>query len=598
MKKQKAEKKKTEMESTPTRVEDETQQLEQLLYLLANAMDAKLDRGFSGGVMLKKGGGHSDYAFMLGIGLVEGSTTDERAIETLVEHTKTEKKRTAALKKMRKLFKKLSEGRRTTRPERYISFRNAAKAKAAEELLESYGFAVRRKKGAKGFEITGLPKDAGKALKKVKKDVLKRAEQAYLQNEDAGRAAKQRMREKTMKELYLDLERTELASKRARRAKDYRKITMPPKEEKEGEEYSKEGIAKIDVYDACWEIENHLFEKHTPSSLERLRIAQLLQRKDVLKELRHYGAFDLFTNEEFKAVVSSLKGGRGLARTKIKGTEFAELRARRAKGREGASPLAKPWKPVTELEEESIKALEKGQKASFVRNSYESAAQTIAELEQRYPRRAVTWKHTPEFRGGKDRGEWIITVEKPGTKPPSAREWILSTFPREARNRDFYSAVTKSIRGEEAAITFTSESIPRWMSTALDAGKSKKELLVFRDTFRRKLASKGIIIPKELKGKRKSRIEGGRRVYYYSFTLPFSGKDFGGKLEVARADAKKRRIPRLKEVTFGEGNAVARRSGRPLEKRVAEKIAAMRKEEEARLASRGKKKKGKKEKKA
>lgn len=597
MRKKESQKKKPEMETTPTRVEDESQQLEQLLYLVANTMDAKLDHGFSGGIMLKKGGGYSDYAFMLGIGLVEGSTTDERAVETLVERTKAEKKRTAALKKMRKLFRKLSEGKRTTRSERYFSFRNKAKAKAAEELLESYGFTVKRKKGSKGFEITGLPEDMGRTLKKMRKEVVKIAEEAYLHNEDAGRAAKQRMREETMKDLYLDLERTELASKRARRAKDYRRITTPPEEEKEGEEYSKEGIAKIDVYDACWEIENYLFESHSPSNLERLRIAQLLQRKDVAKELRHYGTFDLFTDEEFKAVVSSLKGGRGVARTRIQGTELAELRARRAKKRGSASPLAKPWKPVTELEKENIRAIEQGQEAHFVRNSYESAAQTIAELEQRYPRRAVTWKHTPEFRGGKDRGEWTITVEEPGVKGPSNRDWLLSAFPRESKDPKFYSTVSKSLRGEEATISFTSDSIPRWMSTALDTGKSKKELLVFRDTFRRKLASKGIIIPKELKGKRKSRIEGGRRVYYYSFTLPFSGKDFGGKLEVARADARERRIPRLKEVTFGGSTAVAQGARRPLKERVAEKIAAMRKEEEARLAKRTKKK-GKKEKKA
>jgi len=214
--------------AVPKKVEETQakQQLEELLYLVANSLDMNLERGFAGGVMIKKGGELSDYVLALGLGLEMGDTTDQRAQEHLIEHTKRQKSKTAVLKKMKKLFTKLAAGKRTTRSDRYFSFKSAEKAEAASRLLRKHGFEVKRKEGSKGFEIVGLPPDLGRATKKLKKELVKSARVAYRENKDAAKSAKDRQRGRVTDELMAAVDRIELESKHAKRKKDAASVVL------------------------------------------------------------------------------------------------------------------------------------------------------------------------------------------------------------------------------------------------------------------------------------------------------------------------------------------------------------------------------------
>ncbi len=541
------------MGETPVKTQEK--QADKLLYLISNIMDAKLDRGFSGGIMLSKGGGASDFAMRLGLGLVEGDTTDSRAAEVLLSRTKEEKQNTFVMRKMRKLFRRLSQGKNTHRPGRYISFSTPAKANAAMKLLGKYGFKTRQKKpGTKGFEITALPEDIGKAISRLEKDLVGEAKTTYIENMESARSAKNRKRKKVTDELFADLERIKSEAKAARKAKEGAKEFRV-----ERESYA-ENVRQIDPGRGADIIQDYDERKASPSGAETRLVRELMKRKDVREALRDRWPFYLMGKREFSEYVTALRGRRaGKGRTTPMGTERSQLRA-------GKEPVP-AWKPLVE----NVRRVEDGKRATFIRHSYETAAATRAELEAHYPKRAITWTHTPEMVGGKDRGEWRITVHPEEEKAETPRAWLRKTFSWSSGRSRLDSAIAGVLEnyGEEKLSVRskpgTYKDLPPWFR-AIAAGPEGDYRV--KDRVSRALLRKGITL--EISSS-PVRDRGTGDIEEYVYTITVSGRRMGRHLVAARKAAQERRIPELKEVSF-EGPAPKRKDSRPLSARVAEKM--------------------------
>ncbi|MFP3949824.1 MAG: hypothetical protein ACLFUZ_01890 [Candidatus Micrarchaeia archaeon] len=521
------------MGETPVKTQEN--QVDKLLYLISNIMDAKLDRGFSGGIMLSKGGGASDFAMRLGLGLVEGDTMDSRAAEVLLSRTKEEKQNTFVMRKMRKLFRRLSQGKNTHRPGRYISFSTPAKAKAAMKLLGKYGFKTRQKKpGTKGFEITALPGDIGKAISRLEKDIVNEVKTTYIEDMESARAAKNRKRKKVTDELFADLERIESEARAAREAEK----AEPAAFRVEGEHYA-QNVRQISPGRGADIIQDYDDRKASPSGAETRLVRELLKRKDVREALRDRWPFYLMGKREFSEYVTALRGRRaGKGRTEPQGTERGQLRA-------GKEP-APAWKPIME----NVRRLENGKKATFLRHSYETAAATRAELEARYPGRAITWTHTPEMIGGKDRGEWKITVHPEGKKAETPRAWLRKTFSWSSGRSRLDSALVSALEtyGEERLSVRskpgTYRDLPPWFR-AIAAGREGDYRV--KERISRALLRKGITL--EISS-RPVRERGTGDIEEYVYTITVSGTRMGRHLRAERKAAYERGIPELKESPF------------------------------------------------
>ncbi|MBD3390101.1 hypothetical protein GF415_04100 [Candidatus Micrarchaeota archaeon] len=547
-------KNKGKMGETPVKTQEK--QADRLLYLISNMMDAKLDRGFSGGIMLSKGGGASDFAMRLGLGLVEGDTTDSRAAEVLLSHTKEEKQNTFVMRKMRKLFRRLSQGKNTHRPGRYISFSTPAKAKAAMKLLGKYGFETRQKKpGTKGFEITALPKDIEKAIARLEKDLVGEAKTTYIENAESARAAENRKRKKVTDELFVDLARIKSEARTARKAKE-----EGAKEFRVERESYAENVKQIDPGRGADIIMDYDDRKASPSYAETRLVKELLKRKEVRESLMDRWPFYLMNKHEFTEYVKALRGrSAGKARTRPSGAELRQLRA-------GREPVP-AWKPIME----NVHRLEEGKKATFIRHSYETAAATRAELEARYPKRSITWTHTPEMVGGKDQGEWKILVHPEGEKAETPRAWLRKTFSWSSGRSKLDSALAKVLEtyGEERISVRskpgTYRDLPPWFR---DIAAGREENYRVKERISRALLRKGLTL--EISS-RPVRERGTGDIEEYVYTVTVSGRKMGRHLLAARKAARERRLPKLKKVSF-EGPAPKRRDNRPLSARVAEKM--------------------------
>ena len=546
-------KEKGKMGETPVKTQEK--QADKLLYLISNIMDAKLNRGFSGGIMLSKGGGASDFALRLGLGLVEGDTTDSRAAEVLLSRTKEEKKDTFVMRKMRKLFRRLSQGKNTHRPGRYISFSTPAKAKAAMKLLGKYGFKTRQKKpGTKGFEITALPEDIEKAIARLEKDLVGEAKTTYIENAESARAARNRKRRKATDELFADFARIKEEARAARKAKEKGKRFTT-----ERESYA-ENVRQIDPGRGADIIQDYDDRKASPSHAETRLVRELLKRKEVRETLRDRWPFYLMNKREFTEYVTALRGRpAGKARTRPLGAERRQLRA-------GKEPVP-AWKPLME----NVRRLDEGKKATFLRHSYETAAATRAELEARYPGRAITWTHAPEMVGGKDRGEWKITVHPEGEKAEAPRAWLRKTFSWSSGRSKLDSALASVLEtyGEERLSVRskpgTYKDLPPWFR---DIAAGREGEYRVKERISRALLRKGITL--EISS-RPVRERGTGDIEEYVYTVTVSGRKMGRHLLAARKAARERRPPELKKVSF-KGPAPGRRDKRPLSARVAEKM--------------------------
>ncbi len=276
------------MGGVPTKTDLQAQQLEQMLYLVANLLDANLDRGFAGGVMLKKGGKASDYTLTLGMSLVEGDAKDARAVGVLIDYTKAKKGKTMVIRKMKKLFTRLAAGRSTKRTDRYFSFSTPKKARAATKLLRDYGFEIKYKPGSKGFEITGLPKAYKKTLSALKKNLVAHSKHVYKSNEEAAQAARDRMRGKVTDAMFLAADKSEAESLYARRKKDAStplagKIRTEAEKDLErllehmGDPKRTDAITGTDVLERLWK--EHSIPEHWITIVGILESRQDIQRE-------------------------------------------------------------------------------------------------------------------------------------------------------------------------------------------------------------------------------------------------------------------------------------------------------------------------------
>lgn len=581
------------------------QQLDYLTHLSLAALDIGLETGFKDGPMRDKGGALSITAKRIGAMKDNGKTPIMKQSDAMYEvdfeaGLRAKRRGKGQMeKKMRRLMRSIMAGKAPSPTSRrnYFSFgkgKSTAEAillaKEAKKILESAGFEVLHKPGTRGIHIVGFAKNAGSTVASLQKYVRKKAMQevaAYKKRQQIGGTAEREAimakRRKTMKELFQAVESGETVA------------YQHPPDPKFDEEF-RQKLKEKDPEEAAERILT-IIAKPMTQDFDQYELQFLLKRKDVVETLHFYYPFVLFTNQEYKSYVSFMKGEkRGAVAIRTPGRKYyKDIRARQ---RQGRGPV-KPWNAIME----NTKRLAEGKKAVFIRSSYDSAVQTIAELERMFPGRSVFYERSPEsiLAGG---GIWTITVAARGKKAPPTVKWYQKSFKDQIRlaaiskDKSFRLAVIDALAGGRSKpVEFNNQTVPRWMSSMIDRKKSTQNTLVLKEEYWRKFESKGISVLKVIRGTPVYKTDRDKKkgnVWYHSFEFTLSGEKFAKQLKLARAKVEEKYGPKLKEVTFESKTEVAQRKP-PLKKRVAERISAMRKEQKERFAMRAKKKKGSKE---
>ena|GEM_PF-3986045 len=597
----------SKMEGVPVKTESPKQQLDYLTSLSLAALDIGLETGFTDGPMRDRGGVLSVTAQRIGAVKEDSAAPILKQSDAMYEvnyeaQARAKRRGKGQMeKKMRRLMRSIMMGKAPSPKSRknYFSFGKGKSteeairlAKQAKAILEAAGFEVVHKPGTRGIHIVGFSKDAGSTVAGLQKYVRKKAMQevaAYKKRQQIGetseRAKLMAERRRVTKELFQDLEsRKKIAYK-------------SPPDPRFNEEF-RQKLKEMDPEQASERILT-IIAKPMTQDFDQYELQFLLKRKEVVETLQSYYPFVLFTPQEYKNYVSFMKSEkRGAVAMRTPGRDYLkDLRARQRKGR---GPV-QPWNAIME----NTKRLAEGKKAVFIRSSYSSAAQTIAQLERMYPGRSVSYERSPEsiLAGG---GHWTISVAPRGEKAPTNLGWFQQNFANQMRqglaekDSRLRLAVRDSLDGGRAVVDFTNESVPRWMSSMLDRKKSTPKTLVLKEEYWSKLGSKGIAVPKVIRGTPVYASERDRKKgkppKYYTFKFILSGEKFSKEMELARAEVKKKYGPKLKkDINFGEpATAVARGKKRKPEKPVAERIAAVREKQEKLLAEREKKKKKRK----
>jgi hypothetical protein len=594
------EKTSSRMEATPVKTAlTDRQQLDYLTYLSLAALDIGLETGFTDGPMRDRGGVLSVTAQRIGAVKEDGKSPILKQEDAMYEvnyeaKSRTKRKGKGQMEhKMRRLMRSFvaekppSPGSRAN----YFSFGKGKSteeairlAKEAKAILEAAGFEVLHKSGTRGIHIVGFAKDAGSTVAGLQKYVRKKAMQevaAIKREQQKGETAEREKLLAERKKVTEELMKGE--------GKGY----VPRPDTGFDEMFSPDKLARLSAEDASERILRIIFDPMI-DDIRRDTLTYLLGRKDVVETLRTYPPFILFTNPEYKSYVTFLKGEkRGAVALRTPGRDYLnDLRVRQEKERQRHGRASvRPWDPVME----NTQRLMDGKKAVFIRSSYSSAAQTIAQLEHMYPGRSVSYERSPEeiLVGG---GHWTITVAPRGERATPNIRWFQENFGNQMRqgaaqrDRRFTNAVRDSLAGGTATVDFTNQNVPRWMSGMLDRKKSTQSSLVLKEEYWSLLQSKGIAVPKIIRGtpvyaNERDRKK-GRNVQYYTFSFILSGEKFGKQMEIARADVKKKYGPKLeKDIKFGEpATAVARRK-RP----AADELKRLRGEAEAKFAKSKKK---------
>ncbi len=577
------------MEGIPVKTETPKQQLDYLTYLSLAALDIGLKpTGFTDGALRDKGGVLSVTAQRIGALREDGKTpilSQEDAMYEINYESRARANRRGKgqmEKKMRVLMRSIMAGNAPSPNSRknYFSFgkgkstEDAIKlAKEAKAILEAAGFEVLHKSGTRGIHIVGFAQDAGSTVAGLQKYVRKKAMEevaAYKKRQQIGetseREALMAKRRETMKELFLDVEAGE-------------KIVYKSPPDPRFDEDFRQKLKEMLPEDASERILT-IVAKPMTQDFDQYELQFLLKRQDVVETLHSYYPFVLFTDQEYKSYVSFMKSEkRGAVAMRTPGRNYLEdLRARQ---RQGKAPV-QPWNAIME----NTQRLAEGKKAVFIRSSYASAAQTIAQLEHMYPGRSVSWERSAEsvLAGG---GHWTITVAPRGEMAPTNLGWFQQNFANQMRqglaekDSRFRLAVRDSLDGGRAVVDFTNESVPRWMSSMLDRKKSTPKTLVLKEEYWSKLGSKGIAVPKVIRGtpvyaserdKKK-----GKPPQYYTFEFTLSGEKFSKEMKLARKEAEQKYGPKLKkDIKFGESaTEFARGKKLPPEGSVAKRLSAM-----------------------
>ena len=606
----KEEEKSSKMEATPVKTAlTERQQLDYLTYLSLAALDIGLEivdqggkkrkTGFTDGALLDKGGVLSDTAKRIGAVKEDSKApilSQEDAMYEINSESRARAKRRGKgqmEKKMRRLMRSFMSGHPPAPGSRanYFSFGKGKSteeairlAKQAKAILEAAGFEVLHKPGTRGIHIVGFSKDTGSTVAGLQKYVRKKAMEevaAYKKRQQIGetseREALMAKRREDMKDLFKAVESREKV------------VYKSPPDPRFDEEFRQE-LREKDPEDAAERILT-IVAKPMTQDFDQYELQFLLKRKDVVETLHFYYPFMLFTDQEYKSYVSFMKSEkRGAVAIRTPGRNYLEdLRARQRQGRGSVQP----WNAIME----NTQRLAEGKKAVFIRSSYASAAQTIAQLEHMYPGRSVSWERSPEeiIAGG---GHWTITVAARGKTAPLNETWYQKSFKDQIRLdrldkgevplSRFRNAVDNALAGGKATLELSSEgrwkNVPRWLSSMMDPGKSTQSTLVLKNEYWAKLQSKGIDVPRVIRGtpvyaseKDKKK---GKPPRYYTFKFALSGEKFSKNLKLAREKAKAKYGPKLKkEIKFGEpATEFARGKKLPPEGSVAKRLSAMKKD--------------------
>ncbi len=279
------------------------------------------------------------------------------------------------------------------------------------------------------------------------------------------------------------------------------------------------------------------------------------------------------------------------------------MREEERKRRGGPSAIEKaaamPWK----IEPALYRRLEKGDEVLFYTfTSAQRYAEARASVEALFPGRAIALEHTPEIEGGRDVGEWVMTVKPKGAKvdegaliagrvgwkgvpaDPSEKPSLQTnpfkqTVGGQTRYISAADAIKDAVNNYNAYSTKFSVSTsdistrPDWFMS-LVMGRNIGDLRI-KDPLRQALLAKGVNINVEIAGT-SYRMEGGREVVSgYTYVVTISGENVRKPLEVARNEACSKPAglpePQLKRIAAFEGQEPKK------EPTYAERMAALKK---------------------
>ncbi len=574
----KEEKKEGKMElPVPVKTEKPPELNQQALYLIISLMDLECSRGFRHAEMVKRKGGQlvlTDEANSI--------SEDPSRIPMFIWDMKKIKAKAGESGAISNLWKSLSEEKK-----KIISFKGPdaeQNAKIAYEILRAAGFEEDMLKFAskrsikilglpENFDIEGLTARLAKNLERVKSDNAK-------------------------------VEAAETAQARAERQEEIKKdfANMFGNED---------ALSNPDL--KAWkaaEMIRYVHDSASPSESMLYSVWFLLNKRpdfvQIVNELRAVEPyepwlrpFSAMRKEEYVAMIKSMREEKPLGEARItpSGKEHEGLLAYEREGRGGkpselerASAL--PW----EIPQDFLQRLQKGEAVLFYTfPSAERYAEARATVEALFRGRAVSVEHTPEFNRGRDVGEWVMTVHRPGEKidegakaaagirwkgaqaDPSEKFSIQTNpFSRARGGKTEYISAEEAISDAvnnystySTKFTADPEKMPEWFRTLVtyenyvDAEGKKQVRPLIRENVRKALLAKGVDINVEIAGITTSRWS---RDVSYTFRLTISGENVRKPLQAARNEAKKNasEIPPLKRIAAfeGEGETYAARMRR------------------------------------
>jgi hypothetical protein len=524
---------------------------QQALYLIVSLLDLECSRGFRHAEMVKRKGGD-----LILTDKADAISDDPARIPGFVWDMGAIKEKSEQSKGIGNLWKALSAGKHTI-----ISFKSEEDADKAYAILRAAGFEedMLKRSSKHSIKIVEVPEKLnieGLTARLAKN--LERVKNATNAKEEAIAVAAQQVRNENADRWVKSMENP-----------------------------SEEQLMKLDPKSAAWFI-RIVHDTASPSRglLESMRFL-LNERPDVVQivnELRTMQPYDrmlrpfsALSKEEYVSLIQSMRDETPLGKATLKptGNELADLRAYEAQRRGGApseiqKAAATPWK----IPKDFMQQLDRSETTLFY--TFPSAAryaEARASVEALYPGRAVSVEHTPEIEGGRDVGEWVMTVHPPGEASPDAIE--VSGTIRSFVGPSADSRISWTHGGKRESLSFSSvasdavsnystyttevmvnpgkqSEIPAWFMSFVMGKKADK--LDAKPGVKRALLEKGV----ELKVEVARTIENDDDTKSYVYRITVSGENVRKPLEIARNEARSKPKatlpePQLKRIAAFEG---------------------------------------------
>lgn len=574
---------------TPVRTEQQDPRKAALYKIVAN-IDAEAERGIVGGDIVQRRGAGFVLTEKADQAVETISIPNQRpeviseAIDNMVWDERTLRAKIQANKSIANIWKAISTGRQAI-----ISFKSEESADLAYDVLLTAGFTpeMLKRPSKRSIKIVGLPEEfnmealdarLAKNLTRVKEATVAAEKKEAEETRAAERKQRSEEKDRQWKDDFETGKGLDAIAAAQLIADTYNNPSPVLKDLFWSWYYLnfREDRAEIVAeLKKMWPFSN-LTDREFSNSVEMLtgRTHSGKPAVEVLAELKRNNKkeseADLLDYLFQTKVEKPLEGIATLApmqKGKIgTGKEHEELKAyererRGGKPSELEASAATPWKIPKDFRDQ----LERRETTLFY--TFPSAAryaEARATVEALYPGRAVSVEHTPEIQGGRDVGEWVMTVRPPGEAAPDAIEvsGAIRTYIGSAAD----SRISWTHNGKRESLSFASvasdtvsnystyttevminsggqSEVPPWFRS-IAMGKNADKLDA-KPAVKRALLEKGV----ELRIEVVRTIENDDDTTSFVYRITLSGENVRKPLEVARNEARskqKEQPPELK----------------------------------------------------